>query len=179
MPRELVTVQVGQCGNQIGCRFWDIALKEHASMCTSNSPVFDEPLSSFFRNEDVRTKRNLGIGSPISGLKARAVLIDTECGVLNSLMAGPLGDIFERRQLISDQVSFGLLRFSPSCAALCIALLLTLFLPLALLSIAHARKIAHVCLIGCVHVCACGLRVAVWGGQQLGTRAYGVWAQVP
>lgn len=76
-------------------------------MCASNSPVFDEPLSSFFRNEDVRTKQNLGIGSPISRLKARAVLIDTECGVLNSLMAGPLGDIFERRQLISDQVSFG------------------------------------------------------------------------
>jgi hypothetical protein len=49
MPRELVTVQVGQCGNQIGCRFWDIALREHASMCTSKSPVFDEPLSSFFR----------------------------------------------------------------------------------------------------------------------------------
>ena len=21
---------VGQCGNQIGCRFWDLALKEHA-----------------------------------------------------------------------------------------------------------------------------------------------------
>lgn len=49
MPRELVTVQVGQCGNQIGCRFWDIALREHAAMCNSNSPIFDEPLSSFFR----------------------------------------------------------------------------------------------------------------------------------
>ena len=23
--------QVGQCGNQIGCRFWDMALKEHAA----------------------------------------------------------------------------------------------------------------------------------------------------
>ena len=22
MPREIITVQVGQCGNQIGCRFW-------------------------------------------------------------------------------------------------------------------------------------------------------------
>jgi len=56
-------------------------------------------------NEDVRTRQNLGIGSPVSGLKARAVLIDTECGVLNSLMSGPLGDIFDSRQLISDQVS--------------------------------------------------------------------------
>ena len=55
----------------------------------------------------MRTKRNLGIGSAVSALKARAVLIDTECGVLNSLMSGPLGDIFERRQLISDQYGAG------------------------------------------------------------------------
>jgi hypothetical protein len=29
MPREIITVQVGQCGNQIGSRFWDVILKEH------------------------------------------------------------------------------------------------------------------------------------------------------
>ena len=27
-----VIVSVGQCGNQIGCRFWDLALREHASV---------------------------------------------------------------------------------------------------------------------------------------------------
>lgn len=30
MPRELITVQIGQCGNQVGCKFWDVALREHA-----------------------------------------------------------------------------------------------------------------------------------------------------
>ncbi len=30
MPREIITVQVGQCGNQIGLRFWELALREHA-----------------------------------------------------------------------------------------------------------------------------------------------------
>ena len=107
MPRELVTVQVGQCGNQIGCRFWDIALREHAAMSSSKTPVFDEPLSSFFRNEDSRSQRHLDVGSPVSALKARAVLIDTECGVLNSVMAGPLADIFDRRAVISDQFGAG------------------------------------------------------------------------
>ncbi len=29
MPREIVTIQVGQCGNQIGRQFWHEALKEH------------------------------------------------------------------------------------------------------------------------------------------------------
>ena len=32
MPRELITLQVGQCGNQIGWRFWDLALREHAKV---------------------------------------------------------------------------------------------------------------------------------------------------
>ncbi|CAF1221749.1 unnamed protein product, partial [Adineta ricciae] len=27
-----IVVQVGQCGSQIGCRFWDLALREHASL---------------------------------------------------------------------------------------------------------------------------------------------------
>lgn len=43
MPRELVTIQVGQCGNQIGCRFWELALREHAAYNAKG--VFDEPLS--------------------------------------------------------------------------------------------------------------------------------------
>ena len=30
MPREIITVQVGQCGNQIGRAFWSQALQEHA-----------------------------------------------------------------------------------------------------------------------------------------------------
>ncbi len=46
MPRELITVQVGQCGNQIGMRFWDLALREHSKY----SNIYDDALSSFFRN---------------------------------------------------------------------------------------------------------------------------------
>lgn len=26
---QSIVIQVGQCGNQIGCRFWDFALREH------------------------------------------------------------------------------------------------------------------------------------------------------
>lgn len=38
-----MTIQVGQCGNQIGCRFWELALREHAAYNAKG--VFDEPLS--------------------------------------------------------------------------------------------------------------------------------------
>lgn len=43
MPRELITVQVGQCGNQIGCRFWEQALKEHA--LHNPEGIYDDALS--------------------------------------------------------------------------------------------------------------------------------------
>lgn len=32
MPREVITVHVGQCGNQLGTRFWQLALGEHAAL---------------------------------------------------------------------------------------------------------------------------------------------------
>lgn len=52
MPRELITVQVGQCGNQIGLKFWELAFKEHCKY--SKNQIFDDALSSFFRNVDSR-----------------------------------------------------------------------------------------------------------------------------
>jgi len=70
---------VGQCGNQIGCRFWDMALREHAAH--NSKGRYDEALSSFFRNVDCRfdPPANLPVGDgrgAIRALKARAVLVD-------------------------------------------------------------------------------------------------------
>lgn len=72
-------MQVGQCGNQIGCRFWDMALREHAAH--NSKGRYDEALSSFFRNVDSRfdPPANLPVGDgrgAIRALKARAVLVD-------------------------------------------------------------------------------------------------------
>lgn len=75
MPREIVTVQVGQCGNQIGLSFWDVLLKEHAAY--TKKPIFDESMSSFFKNCDPKSgkiiefDRNSKIAQPIQNLKAR------------------------------------------------------------------------------------------------------------
>jgi tubulin epsilon len=46
MPRELITVQVGQCGNQIGCKFWELALKEHAAY--NPGGLYDDAISRCF-----------------------------------------------------------------------------------------------------------------------------------
>lgn len=73
MPREIITIQVGQCGNQIGYGFWDLLLREHAE--SHKTPVFNESLSSFFKNFESKTGKLLGPGDNgfgnIQSLKAR------------------------------------------------------------------------------------------------------------
>ena len=87
MPREIITVQVGQCGNQIGWRFWDLALREHAS----RGILFDDAMSSFFLFDE---KHQI--------LKARALLIDTEQGVINQLLKSDVGELFDNTQLLNE-----------------------------------------------------------------------------
>eukprot|EP00966_Prymnesium_polylepis_P221063 5113474-Prymnesium_polylepis.2 len=102
MPREIITVQCGQCGNQIGWRFWDLVLREHAAQ--NKDGVFDEAFSSFFRNVDTRYADPIDcpLGSAVSSLRARAVLVDTEEGVVGQLARGYLGDLFDPAQRLTD-----------------------------------------------------------------------------
>ncbi|AWP19561.1 putative tubulin epsilon chain isoform 3 [Scophthalmus maximus] len=99
---QSVVVQVGQCGNQVGCRFWDLALREHAHV--NKTGVYDDALSSFFRNVDSRKSDGgaCGFGGRIQHLKARAVLVDMEEGVVNEILQGPLSEVFDSTQLLTD-----------------------------------------------------------------------------
>ncbi|XP_047244227.1 tubulin epsilon chain isoform X4 [Girardinichthys multiradiatus] len=66
--------------------------------------LYDEALSSFFRNVDSR-KSSSGaccVGGRIQRLKARAVLIDMEEGVVNGILQGPLREVFDSTQLLTD-----------------------------------------------------------------------------
>lgn len=74
MPREIITIQVGQCGNQIGGAFWDLLLQEHASF--SKKPEFDESMSSFFKNCSFSSGKQIPFqkntkSQPLQDLKAR------------------------------------------------------------------------------------------------------------
>lgn len=88
MPREILTIQVGQCGNQIAMKFWNLALKEHST----RGVLFDDSMSSFFRNDSEN--------SDIPILKARALVVDTEEGVINQLMKSDLSELFDTKQFI-------------------------------------------------------------------------------
>ncbi|XP_075239789.1 tubulin epsilon chain-like [Convolutriloba macropyga] len=97
---QSIVVSIGQCGNQIGSRFWDLALREHATINQQN--IFDSSFQSFFRNVDEKTRQEVGVGGKVCNLKARAVMIDMEERVINSVMQGPLRDLFEHTQTVTD-----------------------------------------------------------------------------
>ncbi|CDI80202.1 tubulin epsilon chain, putative [Eimeria acervulina] len=110
MPREVITFQIGQCGNQIGSQLWEVLLKEHLPKLTSALPAatavgvhastFDEGTSSIFR---LRTNSRLRMGEAGAGdLKARAILIDMEEGVVNRLLRGRLSSLFDDTLLVTD-----------------------------------------------------------------------------
>ncbi|CUI14870.1 epsilon tubulin, putative [Bodo saltans] len=93
MPREVVTVQVGQCGNQMGSKFWDVLLQEHLT-----HPEFEEARDAlFYRTRDGGYKVPGG-----DSLCARCVAIDMEEGVLSAMVRGPIGGLFDRTHFVSD-----------------------------------------------------------------------------
>lgn len=93
--RETVTIQVGQCGNQIGNAFWSLLLQEH-----EKTPDTDDALSAFFRFAPQKDGRTYA-------MKARALLIDMECGPLTETMKGPLGPLFDDTQFVMDVYGSG------------------------------------------------------------------------
>ena len=112
MPRELVCLQVGQCGNQVGCKFWDLALQEHLKykgdgtvrkVGEEKRVKMDDAMSSFFRS-DPRNVSDDGTVA-IQNIKARAVPIDMEEGVLESLLQGNLKTLFDKRHCIAGDTS--------------------------------------------------------------------------
>ena len=91
----------------------------HGGCCVGVAPqsakagMFDESMSTFFRNVDTRFSgggRDIpldGGRNPIKMLRARSVLIDTESGVLKQVVNGPLGELFDHHQFVTDVESSG------------------------------------------------------------------------
>uniref|UniRef100_A0A7S1BP13 Tubulin gamma chain n=1 Tax=Corethron hystrix TaxID=216773 RepID=A0A7S1BP13_9STRA len=82
MPREIITLQVGQCGNQIGSEFWKQLCAEHGIApdgllrdFASEKPIDDRKDVFFYRADDGR-------------YVPRALLIDLEPRVVNKISSG-------------------------------------------------------------------------------------------
>jgi len=94
MPREIICLQVGQCGNQVGCRFWQTICEE------SEIDPTGKPLDSF--NDVVSDKIGVYYHNLNGRYVPRAVLVDLEPGTTEVIKASPYGSIFK-----ADNFAFG------------------------------------------------------------------------
>ena len=112
MPREIITLQVGQCGNQIGGEFWRQLCLEHgieptgklrddptvtASGLPSHIPL--DPTSSYQNlystNQKVDDRKDVFFyQSDDEHYMPRALLVDLEPRVVHKLTTGTYGQLF-------------------------------------------------------------------------------------
>ena len=93
MVREIVHCQVGQCGNQIGCAFWNTTLTEHH---LDNEGKFtgdpkDPKQQPYLDKVDVYFEET---GDDTFRYVPRAVLVDLEPGIIDVIKQSPIGSLF-------------------------------------------------------------------------------------
>ncbi|KAM9845896.1 tubulin beta-4B chain-like isoform 3-T3 [Aulostomus maculatus] len=97
--REILHLQAGQCGNQIGAKFWEVISDEHGI----------DPTGAYIGGSDLQLdKINVYYNEAPGGrYTARAVLIDLEPGSVDSVRSGPLGQIFRPDNFVFGQSGAG------------------------------------------------------------------------
>lgn len=96
--REIVHIQAGQCGNQIGANFWETISGEHG--LDFNGQYVENIFPS--EEKQVRLERVRVYYDEAKGDKyvPRALLVDLEPGVLNNIKSGNLGSFFRPENMI-------------------------------------------------------------------------------
>ncbi|XP_036983295.2 tubulin beta chain-like [Artibeus jamaicensis] len=97
--REIVHIQVGQCGNQIGAKFWEVISDEHGIDHTG----------SYYGDSDLQLERiNVYYNEAVSNKYIpRAILVDLEQGPIDSVRSGPFGQIFRPDNFVFGQSGAG------------------------------------------------------------------------
>jgi len=99
MPREIVTLQVGQCGNQIGAEFWNRLCKEHGigddGILSEKAVNGTDRKDVFFYQADDET------------YVPRALLIDLEPRVVEGLKTGRFKNLWNPENFYVDAAGGG------------------------------------------------------------------------
>ncbi|KAA6403283.1 MAG: putative Tubulin beta-1 chain [Streblomastix strix] len=97
--REIVHVQAGQCGNQIGAKFWEVISDEHGI----------DPTGAYHGESELQLERiNVYFNEATGGKYVpRAILVDLEPGTMDSVRAGPFGQLFRPDNFIFGQTGAG------------------------------------------------------------------------
>ncbi|XP_017041745.1 tubulin beta chain isoform X2 [Drosophila ficusphila] len=97
--REIVHLQAGQCGNQIGSKFWEIISDEHG--IDPNGYYHGESALQHERIDVYYNEASSGKYVP------RAVLIDLEPGTMDSVRQSPMGQLFRPDNFVYGQSGAG------------------------------------------------------------------------
>jgi len=108
MVREIVHIQVGQCGNQVGKAFWMDMFAEH---CIKHDGVFDKDSQRAKGDEDgdgiPNVLENVGVyfrpnseDWKTARWVPRAVLVDLEPGTMDVMKNCPIGGIFKPDNMV-------------------------------------------------------------------------------
>ena len=97
--REILHIQGGQCGNQIGAKFWEVVCAEHGI----------DPTGRYTGDSDLQLERiNVYYNEASCGrFVPRAVLMDLEPGTMDSLRSGPFGQTFRPDNFVFGQSGAG------------------------------------------------------------------------
>uniref|UniRef100_T1J8H8 Tubulin gamma chain n=1 Tax=Strigamia maritima TaxID=126957 RepID=T1J8H8_STRMM len=86
MPREIITLQLGQCGNQIGFEFWKKLCAEHG--------ISPEGILESYATEGTDRKDVFFYQADDEHYIPRAVLLDLEPRVIHSIMNSPYAKLY-------------------------------------------------------------------------------------
>ncbi|CAI9288896.1 unnamed protein product [Lactuca saligna] len=97
--REILHIQGGQCGNQIGAKFWEVVCAEHGIDSTGR----------YSGDQDLQLERvNVYYNEASCGrFVPRAILMDLEPGTMDSVRSGPYGQIFRPDNFVFGQSGAG------------------------------------------------------------------------
>lgn len=102
--REIVHLQTGQCGNQIGTKFWEIISDEHGIQPTGEYTTGVEKDLMDLQLERINVYYNEGNQGKYV---PRAILVDLEPGTMDSVRAGPHGQLFKPDSFVFGQSGAG------------------------------------------------------------------------
>ncbi|THV05655.1 tubulin nucleotide-binding domain-like protein [Dendrothele bispora CBS 962.96] len=87
--REIINLQVGQAGNQVGEAFWSMILAEHgldqSGKYIGSDPLQLQRIGTYFTEVETQGENRY---------VPRSTQIDLEAGVCNRLRSGPIGGLF-------------------------------------------------------------------------------------
>eukprot|EP01083_Nonionella_stella_P019044 52950_1 len=97
--REIVHIQACQCGNQIGAKFWEVISDEHGV----------DPTGYYVGDSDLQMERIKVYFNEATGGRyvPRAVLMDLEPCTMDSVRAGPFGQLFRPDNVVFGQIGAG------------------------------------------------------------------------